>query len=124
MQLARARYVADAVETNSPARLVVMLYDALAKDLATAEQALAARDLAVTNSTLIHAQEIVLELNSGLRVDAWDGAPALKQIYVFLYDRLVAANVRKDSAVIDECRLLVEPLREAWTAVVDGGRAP
>lgn len=119
IQLARARYVADAVTTLSPRRLVVMLYDALLGDLALAQEALGRNDLETVNKRLVRAQDIVLELHSGLDVRAWEGAPALKQVYVFLYDRLVAANVRKDVAIIGECRSLVEPLRDAWATIAD-----
>jgi flagellar protein FliS len=119
IQLARARYVENAVNTISPRRLVIMLYDALVSDLVLAQDALERKDLETVNKRLVRAQDIVLELHSGLDVHAWEGAPALKQIYVFLYDRLVAANVRKDTTLIAECRRIVEPIRDAWAAVID-----
>ena len=44
----------------------------------------------------MHAQEIVLELQGSLRVDAWDGAAQLSQIYSFLHSEMVRANVSRD----------------------------
>lgn len=114
LQAVRNRYVQDAVSTVSPAKLVTMLYDALVKDLGMAEQALAERNLQLAHERLLHAQEIVLELQSGLDVTKWDGAPALMSLYSFMYRELIDANVRKDVAKIVAVRETAEPLRQAW----------
>ncbi len=113
-QAARSRYAADAVSTASPARLLVMLYDRLLRDLLTAEEAAGKGDLSTMSSELVHAQDIVLELRTSLDTTAWDGAQALTDLYTFLHSELVTANVRKDVARIASCRSLVEPLRDAW----------
>jgi flagellar protein FliS len=112
----RARYVSDAVTTASPARLVVMLYERLVLDLRTAEEALTATppDRSEATGRLIHAQQIVLELISGLDTTAWSGGPGLVSIYVFLSSELAAANIAADAARVVTCRQLVEPLRDAW----------
>ena len=112
---ARARYVSDTVETVSPSRLVTMLYDALVRDLTLAEDALGGRpDLRVVNDRLVHAQAIVLELQSGLDPTKWSGGPGLARLYNYLHDELVKANVEKSPMRIAACRLLVEPLQQAW----------
>src|SRR3954449_2084219 len=112
---ARARYVTDTVETVSPGRLVTMLYDALVRDLTLAEEALAGRpDLRVVNDRLVHAQAIVLELQAGLDPTKWSGGPGLASLYAFLVDELVKANVEKSAERVVSCRLLVEPLQQAW----------
>jgi flagellar secretion chaperone FliS len=110
----RDRYVDNVVDTVPPGRLVVMLYDRLVQDLVVAEAGLAAGDLKAASDALVHAQDIVLELRSALDVTAWSGAPALAQLYVFVYDQLVAANVQKDSTRVVQCRGLLEPMRDAW----------
>ena len=114
LQAVRNRYVQDAVSTVTPAKLVTMLYDALTRDLQLAEQALVASDLQTAHQRLIHAQEIVLELQSGLDVSAWEGGPALMSLYSFVYRELVDANVRKDVAKVVSVHETVEPLRQAW----------
>ena len=111
---ARAAYAREAVSTASPARLLIMLYDRLVRDLVTAEAALADRDLAKVSSELLHAQEIVLELRTSLDVSVWDGAAGLADLYTFLHKELVAANLAKDATRIAACREIVEPLRDAW----------
>ncbi len=113
---ARAAYAREAVSTASPARLLIMLYDRLVRDLVTAEAALEARDLGKVSSELLHAQEIVLELRTSLDMSAWDGAAGLADLYTFLHKELVAANLSKDAVRIATCREIVEPLRDAWQA--------
>lgn len=114
LQAVRNRYVGDAVSTVTPAKLVTMLYDALFRDLMLAEQALADRDLQTAHDRLIHAQDIVIELQAGLDVSKWDGGPALLSLYQYLYRELVTANVSKDAGKVAAVRASVEPLRDAW----------
>jgi flagellar protein FliS len=112
---ARARYVSETVETVSPSKLVTMLYDALVRDLGLAEGALGPRrDLRVANDRLVHAQAIILELQAGLDPTKWSGGPGRARLYTFLHDELVKANIEKDPVRIASCRLLVEPLQQAW----------
>jgi flagellar protein FliS len=110
----RARYLGDSVTTASPQQLLVMLYDRLALDLERAQQAVATGSREVANEQLQHAQEIILELLSSLRVDAWDGGPRLASLYKWLLSELLQANLKMDSNRISNCRQVVEPLRDAW----------
>ena len=110
----RARYQSDRIATASPQQLLVMLYDRLALDLERGEDALVAGDRQAANGQLQHAQEILLELQSTLRVDVWDGGPRLAALYVWLLKELVQANTKGDVRRVRDCRKVVEPLREAW----------
>ena len=111
---ARNRYAGSSVETASPARLLIMLYDRLVRDLVTAEDALRAGRLDVGNAQLQHAQAILLELRTSLDTTVWTGAAGLSALYTFLHGELVAANLDKDAARVATCREIVEPLRDAW----------
>ena len=118
----RARYIADAVTTASPGKLLVMLYDRLVLDLVKAEEALGGGDRQTASAQLQHAQDIVIELRTTLRTDVWDGAAGLAELYGFLLTQLIQANVRGDAAQVASCRSMVEPLRDAWrTAVAEAG---
>ena len=113
---ARSAYVRDSVTTASPARLLIMLYDRLLRDLVTAEQALGSGDLAKASAELLHAQQIIMELKTSLDVSAWGGAPGLLDLYTFLHAELVAANLAKDAGRVATCREIIQPLRDAWQA--------
>jgi len=112
--LVRDRYLGDTVSTGSPHVLLVRLYDRLVLDLQGAEQAIADRRLDAANDLLGHAQDIVVELRSTLRVDAWAGAAGLASLYDFCRAELVQANLAKDATRVAAVRALVEPLRDAW----------
>jgi flagellar protein FliS len=113
-QTLRQRYVADAVTTVSPARLITMLYDGLVSDLLRAEQAVEGRDRMLANERLLHAQAIVTELRVSLDPGKWDGGPALAELYDFINRELIDANVNQDVDKIRSCHGLDDPLREAW----------
>lgn len=110
----RARYLGDSVATASPQQVLVMLYDRLALDLERAQKAVATGDRQEASVQLQHAQDIVFELLSSLRVDVWEGGPRLAALYNWLISELVQANVKLDTNRISSCRQVVEPLRDAW----------
>ncbi len=125
MNDARARYVADAVATASPARLLTMLYDRLLLDLARASDALAAGDRAAATPFVDHAVDVVSELMSTLDTGAWDGAARLMSIYEYVLSELLRAGVAGDAEVVAECRRVLEPLASAWHQAADeAGRVP
>lgn len=110
----RDRYVSDNVSTASPARLLTMLYDRLVRDLAMAEQAITTNDHEEASRNLLHAQDIVTELRTSLRMDTWPGAESLATLYAYILGELIKANIAKDALAVNACRKIVEPLREAW----------
>lgn len=110
----RERYLADSIATAPPAKLLVMLYDRLALDLSRGEEALQAGDRVTASSHLIHAQDIVLELRTSLRLDSWEGANGLAQLYTFVLTELIHANMNGDIKRVSDCRGLMEPLRDTW----------
>ena len=114
MQNPRDTYLAATVETASPAKLLVMLCERLNLDVERAVEALRDGRKGDAHAPLLHAQDIVLELNASLKVDAWKGGPGLAAIYDFLHSQLVKANVGKDLAIAESCLTLVTQLRDTW----------
>lgn len=110
----RSRYNNDAILSASPVRLLTMLYDRLLLDLDRAESAHSRHDWAVLSSNLLHAQAIVAELRSSLKVELWEGGDNLLALYNYCNGLLITANVRRDTVSIREAIDLLEPLRQAW----------
>ena len=125
----RAAYAANAIDSMSPGRVVVALYDRLMVDLERARRAIEASDTPTAHECLIHAQSIVSELHDSLDAEQWPAARHLKDVYVFLLFELVNENVEKNAARVASCHELVSPLRDAWTEAAGivtspaGGRA-
>ncbi|GIF24246.1 flagellar protein FliS [Actinoplanes tereljensis] len=110
----RDRYLQDSINTASPAKLLLMLYDRLVLDLMQAEQALRDGDREAAHDKVTHAQEIVIELRTSLDVEAWSGAPALANIYGWMLTELIGANIARDADRVAAIRNLAEPLRDTW----------
>src|SRR4051794_38738290 len=110
----RDRYLQDSVNTASPAKLLLMLYDRLVLDLIQGEEALRTGDREPAHERLTHAQEIILELRTSLDIEAWSGAPGLASLYGYLLIELIGANLARDADRVAACRGLIEPLRDAW----------
>lgn len=114
MHNARAAYMDASVATASPARLLVMLYERLVLDVQRGLDAQQRNDFEETHRQLVHAQDIVLELHSSLKIDGFDGGASLASLYAFLYRQLVQANVRKDAPLTEQCLALVTTLCDTW----------
>jgi flagellar secretion chaperone FliS len=117
------RYLAEKVNTASPAELIGMLLDAGMVAMQAAKAAIEARSVADAHRHLIRAQDIVVELQCSLNPDAGDVAANLGGLYDFLGRRLVDANLKKDRAIVDDCIRVFAPLRDGW-AEACLGRAP
>ena len=59
-----------------------------------------------------------LDLNAGGKL-----AADLRELYAYVSLRLVRANLDNDAAGIDECRRLMQPLREAWASISPASEA-
>jgi len=113
-QSAVRSYVASSVATMSPGRMIVALYDRLLLDLERAQMGFAEGAPELVHECLLHAQTIVAELHDSLDREKWSGANSLADLYLFIYNELVTANLEKDAAKVESCRELLMPLRNAW----------
>jgi flagellar protein FliS len=113
-ETARNKYVSDSVHTMSPGHLIVAIYDRVLLDLERALAAMNEHDIFESHNALIHAQQIVDELLNSLDLKQWPGGESLAAIYRHVQSALIEANVRKDPALVLECRALLVPIRDAW----------
>jgi flagellar protein FliS len=114
---ARDRYVEDGVSSASQYQLISMLYERVLRDLHEAENGILTSAWDKVNTSLCHAQDIIIELRASLKPEEWSGGPGLLALYDYLIEQLVQANVRKQRSTIVECRKIVEPLSDAWKQV-------
>jgi len=122
-QSLRARYTDGGLETASPARIVVMAYDRLDRDLAGALVAVEAGQVERSHELLVHAQDLTNELLCMLDLDAWEHAAQLASIYRYVIDLLTASNVHKSAEEIDEARTLLAGLGDAFRQAAVGAAA-
>lgn len=109
-----AKYNRSVILSASPAQLLTMLYDRLLLDLKRAEQLQVQESWPAASAQLIHAQDIIGELQSSLNVDVWDGGEQLFALYTYVNTALISANVNRDVALTREAIAHIEPLAATW----------
>ena len=112
------QYQQTQAHTASPGQLVVMLYQGAIKFLVKARSEIGAGNIEAAHHDLVRGQDIVLELMNGLDLSAGEVAENLQGLYVFMYRRLVEANVKKDVEKIDEVLGMLRELMAAWEQAV------
>jgi flagellar protein FliS len=113
-----AQYKRMQVETASQGRLIIMLYDGALKNLRNAQHCITSKDINGAHRMLIKAQDIIKELNFTLNMSAGEISNNLRNLYLYMLQRLVEANMAKDNSKIEEVVELLSTLKEAWDAVI------
>ena len=107
-----------AVTTARPEKLLLMLYDGLVINLIKAKQAIERHDPATAHTYLMKGQDIITQLMATLKMD-YEISANLYRLYDYLRRRLIAANVRKDAAIIEEILGIATGLRASWAAAAE-----
>jgi flagellar secretion chaperone FliS len=110
---ARARYLADAVATATPARRIVLLYDRLWLDIQRTQAAQDAGEPSARDH-LQHAQQILAELLGSLDRTAWSGAADLAALYGYLLAELIAEAGEPRPGRLAVISRIVSDLRATW----------
>lgn len=107
------QYQRNNIMLASPQKLLIMLYDGAIKFMKLARKAIEEKDFGEANKNIIKAQDIISELNCSLNMDV-DISKNLRNLYDFINDKLVEANIKKSVEVLDEIVPMVEDLRNTW----------
>ena len=111
-------YRRNKYETASPHRLIQLLYEAAIANAGKAQKAIEDRQLSAAHASIIKTQEIVSELLACLNEEQGGKlATDLKRIYLYLIDRLVQANLRKQKEPVAEVERLLRELKSAWDQI-------
>jgi len=117
-------YKRKQIESASPGRLIVMLYDAVLEKLDSAEKILEEKPgsdrIERFHNNMVTAQNIITELTAALDMEkGGEIAKNLFRLYDFANWRLVDANIKKDVSAIREVRQVLEILKAGWEEVQD-----
>ena len=111
------------IETASPDRLLLMLYDGAIRFLGQAREALSRKEIERSNHLLNRVQDIIAELMSTLDFEAGEISRSLFRLYEYMNYRLIEANAKKDPAPAEEVERMFRDLREAWQQAAQMARA-
>ncbi|NLH96717.1 MAG: flagellar export chaperone FliS [Clostridiaceae bacterium] len=106
-------YKQNAIMTASPEELTLMLYNGLIKFIMIARKAIEEKDVPRAHENIIRAQDIVNEFKASLNMQ-YEISHNLNMLYDYFLDRLLEANIRKDTAILDEVLRFVRELRDTW----------
>jgi flagellar protein FliS len=117
-QAMQENYLKTQVMSASPNKLIEMLLVGAIKKIRVAKLALETGKLAQMGENLLKAQDIVMELRYSINEEIESPIPQeLIQLYEYMYQRLVIANVDRDIEAMDEVQKLLTELLDAWKQI-------
>lgn len=114
---AYAQYNNSKILTATPAELTLMLYEGAIKFCNIAETAIEQKDIQKAHTNIIKTQKIIEYLRQTLDMK-YPVAKDFENIYVYLEERLVQANVKKDKEILEECLTHLRSVRDTWKEVM------
>jgi len=108
-----AAYQNNAVTTANPQELTLMLYDGALKFTRLAKLAIEQGNPDLKNTNIQKAQAIFQEMRLTLNKDIAISAN-LDSLYEYIWRRLLDANVKNDTTILDEVLDFMTELRDTW----------
>lgn len=107
--------------TASPVDLIIMLYDALKRNIIMGKRGITNKNVPMAHKHLMKAQMILTELINSLDMN-YEIAEELLELYEFALRSLADANMRKDPEPLEPVLEMVDSIREAWQEVSNANR--
>lgn len=104
----------EALHQKSPQELTALLYEACLTNLEDSITHIDEKDFISANEKLQKASDIVHRLGAGINYEAGIVADQLEQVYNYIADKLVIANVKKDNMLIEEVITIFESIMVSW----------
>ena len=118
------QYQRTEVETATPEKVLILLYDGAIQFLNKALIALDERNISEIHNNLVGAEHILLEFMNTLDFEqGGDFAIRLNALYQYLYNRLVDANMKKDKEPVKEVLEFLVDLRATWKQAINMTKA-
>lgn len=114
---AAAAYQDSKILTASPAELTLLLYEGAIKFCNLAMMAMEKKDYSKANLNIIKAEKIITELRTTLDFK-YQVAKSFEEVYSYIYSRLIEANIRKDTQLLEEALGYIREMRDTWKEVM------
>ncbi|MBN2900112.1 MAG: flagellar export chaperone FliS [Clostridia bacterium] len=106
-------YLEQKVMSAKPEELTLMLYEGIIKFVKQAKFFNDKKDMEQSNYANLRAQAIIQELRATLDMSV-EISGNFESLYIFMNERLVDANMKKDNTILDEVLDLATEFRDAW----------
>lgn len=121
MRTGAKAYLATQVTTTTQGDLLLMLYDAAIKFLKQAKVKIVERNYAQKGILISRALDIVSELAESLNKEkGGELSKNLHNLYFYCSTRLAKANLKMDTALVDEVIGILSGLRGAFAQIIPG----
>lgn len=107
-------YRETSVEGEGQLKLIIMLYEGAAKYLNLARDNIRRNEIELAHDNLTKAKRIVVHFLSTTNPESSELALNLHKLYVFLYEKIAQANMRKSCSDIDDASRILAKLLEGW----------
>ncbi|MDY5869639.1 MAG: flagellar export chaperone FliS [Lachnospiraceae bacterium] len=114
---AYAQYNNSKILTASPAELTLMLYEGAIKFCNIAITAVEQKDIQKAHDNIVKTQKIIEHFRVTLDMK-YPVAQDFERVYVYLEQRLVQANMKKDPEILQEVLEHLHTMRDTWKEVM------
>jgi flagellar protein FliS len=115
-------YKQNEVNTATQNKLLLMLLDGAVKYTKIARLAIMDKNINKAHSELVRVQNIFIELMSTLDTSVGGWTTDIYDVYDFIRQELMKANIKKDAEVLDKLLPLIEQIRDLWYEVDENAR--
>lgn len=110
-------YTTNKILTATPAEVTLMLYEGAIKFCNIAIAAIEQKDVQKAHTNIVKAERIIEEFRNTLD-RKYPVAEDFDRIYVYLLQRLLEANVKKDKDILEEVNMHLRSVRDTWKEVM------
>ena len=114
---AYAQYNNSKILTASPAELTLMLYDGAIKFCNIAIRGIEENDIQKAHTNIVKVENIISEFQATLN-HKYPVAKDFDEVYKYLKERLLEANVKKDKEILEEVLDHLRGMRDTWKEVM------
>jgi flagellar protein FliS len=112
-----AAYNKNKIMTASPGELTLMLYEGAIKFCNIAIVAIEQGNIQKAHENIVKVENIIEEFRATLN-HKYPVAEDFENVYVYIYDRLVEANIKKDKEILEEVLKHLRTMRDTWREVM------
>lgn len=113
-----AAYANSKIMTASPAELTLMLYEGAIKFCNIAIVAIEKKDIEKAHNNITKVENIITEFQATLD-HKYPVAEDFDNVYKYLQQRLVEANMKKDTEILEEVLKHLRTMRDTWKEVMN-----
>ena len=111
------QYNNSKILTASPAELTLMLYEGAIKFCNIAIMGIEQGDMMKAHTNIMKTENIIREFQATLN-HKYPVAKDFDNVYNYIYDRLVEANMKKDKEILEEVLEHLRGMRDTWKEVI------